>query len=45
MREHPPVPISELDVHIRKLRSNNNNSFTREYEVWLYYLQLLFITT
>jgi hypothetical protein len=33
MREHPPIHISELAYHIEQLRANNNNSFTREYEV------------
>ena len=33
MRDHPPIPITQLGLHIEHLRSNNNNSFTREYEV------------
>ena len=32
MRDHPPIHISQLGRHIEHLRSNNNNSFTREYE-------------
>ena len=36
MREHPPIHISDLGLHIEHLRSNNNNVFTREYEVCLY---------
>ena len=33
MREHPPIPISELGLHIEDLEANSNGLFTREYEV------------
>jgi hypothetical protein len=35
MHEHPPIYISDLGLHIENLRSNNNNLFTREYQVCL----------
>ncbi|XP_057663136.1 tyrosine-protein phosphatase Lar isoform X3 [Diorhabda carinulata] len=32
MISHPPIPISELAVHIEKLKANDNLKFSQEYE-------------
>lgn len=39
MISHPPIPISQLAEHIERLKANDNQKFSQEYEVcekWLY---------
>lgn len=33
MISHPPIPISQLAEHIERLKSNDNQKFSQEYEV------------
>jgi receptor-type tyrosine-protein phosphatase F len=32
MMSHPPIPITELEAHIERLRSNEGALFSQEYE-------------
>lgn len=32
MISHPPIPVDELEDHIKRLRSNENARFSQEYE-------------
>nr|XP_046909116.1 tyrosine-protein phosphatase Lar-like isoform X4 [Dermatophagoides farinae] len=32
MRDHPPIPITELENHIELLKENENQKFSQEYE-------------
>lgn len=36
MISHPPIPISQLAEHIERLKGNDNQKFSQEYEVRLF---------
>lgn len=36
MMSHPPIPITALADHIERLKANDNQKFSQEYEVSLY---------
>lgn len=38
MISHPPIPISQLAEHIERLKANDNQKFSQEYEVCDFFL-------
>lgn len=41
MMSHPPIPINELAEHIELLKANDNLRLSQEYEVKIYYYEML----
>lgn len=35
MKDHPPIPVTDLQERIDQLKADHNNKFSQEYEVYI----------
>ena len=35
MKDHPPIPVADLQERIDELKADHNNKFSQEYEVYI----------
>lgn len=35
MKDHPPIPVADLQERIDELKADHNTKFTQEYEVYI----------